>query len=400
MVKYMKCRACDNENIFLAIELGNIPIAGDFEEFDNPNPYLVETNMVVCRQCGLGQTSIDLDPKQLFNYYMFKTSVSKSFLEHSRKYAEKVIEDFNITKDDWVLELASNDGYMLKIFKEKGIDVLGVDPAKNIAMEATMDGIPTLSKFFGSKLAKQILSKRKPPKLIIANNVLAHVPNIQDFMNGISMLCSEETIVSIENPSIINILEKDHFDTIFHEHYSYLSCYSVSKLANKFGLELFDVEKISTHGGSNRYWLSKSKERKQVVNEIIDEELNIGLLNSEKWQNTFNRIKNNVDKFNKKVLDINNAGGIICGYTASSKSTVLLNFAGIKRGAIKAIADDVFEKQNHFVPGPAIPITNMEDMLKHNPTDIIVFSWNIIDDIKKKISDAGHPNINVWAWNE
>ena len=249
-------------------------------------------------------------------------------------------------------------------------------------------------------MAQDILKEKGYPKLIIANNVMAHVPNIQDFMNGISILCSDETVVSVENPTIMNILEKDHFDTIFHEHYSYLSCNSVSRLANLFNLKLFDVEFLTTHGGSNRYWLSKNKEQKSIVNETILYEYQTGLMNKESWKISYDRIKSNVEKFYNKVVDLNNSGSIICGYTASAKSTVLLNFAQIKRGDIKAIADDAVEKQDHFLLGPSIPITSMEKMLLLNPTDIIVFSWNIYDEIKNKIVAAGHKNINVWVWNK
>ena len=396
----MLCRACNSTKIFDAINLGDIPIAAGFAKNDYDIPELYETKMVVCQSCGLGQTSIDLDESLLFSYYNFRTSISKSFLEHSKKYCEIVIEKYQIKKGDWVLELASNDGYMLKYFKEKGIDVLGIDPAKNLAFYSAINGVPTISEFFNSKLAKKILNEKGHPKLIIANNVLAHVPNIQDFMNGMSILCSEETVISIENPTILNILEKDHFDTIFHEHYSYLSCNSVSKLSNKFGLNLFDVEFINTHGGSNRYWLSKSKQSNDIVKDTIEYENSVGLKNEDSWKIAYSRIKDSVDLFEKKVNTLNNNGAIVCGYTASAKSTVLLNFAKIKRGQIKAIADDAIEKQNHFLIGPGIPITNVEDMLLLNPTDIIVFSWNIYDEIKNKILNMGYTNINVWIWNK
>lgn len=396
----MQCRACNSKNIFNAIDLGKIPIAAGFAKQDILNPDLYETKMVVCESCGLGQTSIDLDESSLFSYYNFRTSLSKSFLKHSKEYCDEVVKRYNITKDDWVLELASNDGYMLKYFKEKGIGILGVDPAENLAFYSAINGVPTISKFFGSKLAQDILKEKGYPKLIIANNVMAHVPNIQDFMNGISILCSDETVVSVENPTIMNILEKDHFDTIFHEHYSYLSCNSISRLGKVFNLELFDVEFLTTHGGSNRYWLSKTKKRNNIVDETILYEVKTGLMNKKHWDVAYNRIKNNVEKFYNKVNDLNSSGAIVCGYTASAKSTVLLNFAQIKRGDIKAIADDAVEKQGHYVLGPSIPITSIGDMMKLNPTDIIVFSWNIYDEIKNKVVNAGHKNVKVWVWNE
>jgi 2-polyprenyl-3-methyl-5-hydroxy-6-metoxy-1,4-benzoquinol methylase len=395
----VKCRACNSSNLFDAILLGNIPVAGGFIKNIEQDYPLVETNMLVCSDCGIGQTSIDLDPKDLFVEYNWRTSTSSSYVKYAKNYCKDIVDRYSIKSGDWVLEIASNDGYMLKNFKEYGIDVLGIDPAKNIAFYAIADGIPTITDFFGSEFAYKILKQKGYPKLIIANNVMAHVPNIQDFMNGISILCSEDTVVSIENPTIMNILQKDHFDTIFHEHYSYLSANGVDKLSKKYGLTLFDLEKVDVHGGSNRYWLSNSKKQKESVINIIDEEINAGLFKSLEWQKTFGRIKESINNFKVRVDDINNMGGIVCGYTASAKSTVLLNFAGIKPGQIKSVADDVVEKQNHYIPGSLIPIVDINSMLLDNPTDIIVFSWNIYEDIKKKIIDAGYPNINVWVWN-
>ena len=219
----MFCKACNNASFIDGLDLGLMPIGESIFKEKQDNPKLLETNMVICDNCGLGQLTVDASREEMFVDYTFKTSESQSFLNHAEKYANDAIEKYGITKNDWVLEIASNDGYLLKIFKEKGIDALGVDPAKNIAMYATCNGLPTIVDFFGSSLAKEILRIKGYPKLIVANNVMAHVPDISDFMEGISILCNEETIVSVENPSIMNVLEKDQFDTVYHGHYSYLS---------------------------------------------------------------------------------------------------------------------------------------------------------------------------------
>jgi hypothetical protein len=395
----MKCRACDSKNLFVGIDLGSLPIAGELS--NNLNTESFETKMLICKECSLGQVSLDIDRSRLFSYYRFRTSYSQSFMEHSEKFVYTCLEKMSFSpKKDWVLELASNDGYLLKMFQHHDIDVLGVDPATNISMYAICDGVPTINQFFGSELAKEILRIKGYPKLIVANNVLAHVPDIQDFMKGISILCGDNTMVSIENPSIMNILNEDQFDTIYHEHYSYLSAYSVSKLANKFGLKLFDLNKYPVHGGSNRYWLSKNRSQLPSVFENIEDELNYGLLNENKWLELSNRINNKIIKFKSKIKDIKLNGGAVYGYAASGKASIVINFAGLNQDDINCIADDSFEKQGNLVPLANIPVTSLENMLKCNPTDIVIFSWNIYEELKQKIIKAGHSNINVWCWTD
>jgi hypothetical protein len=218
-------------------------------------------------------------------------------------------------------------------------------------------------------------------------------------MQGISILCNDSTVVSIENPSIMNVLQKDQFDSVYHGHYSYLSCNSVSKLANYLNLDLFDVEEVPVHGISNRYWLSKTLSRNKIVNDIIDKEIENGLFSEVAWDNYNINLNNKINMFYNKVKEINDNGGKVCGYAASSKCTILLNFAKIKPEWILSVADDMFEKQGRFVPGLNTPITNLEEMLKQNPTDIIVFSWNIYDELVIKARQSGYTG-NIWKWDD
>jgi hypothetical protein len=290
---------------------------------------------------------------------------------------------------------------MLKNFKAKGIGVLGVDPARNISNYAICDGIPVITDFFNAQLAREILELKGYPKLIIANNVMAHTPELRSFMEGISILTGPETTVTVENPTIMNILEKDHFDIIFHEHYSYLSANAVDTLAKEFELKLFKIDFVDAQGGSNRYSLSKSDvEVDKSVTEMLEYENSKGLKDKFSWYATSSRINEKIKNFVVRLQRLNADGKIVCGYTASAKSTVLLNFAGVKPGWIKSVADDVKEKQNRFIPGPQIPIVDMDTMFGYKPTDVVVFSWNIYKDIKEKIQNAGYPNVNVWVWNE
>jgi hypothetical protein len=217
-------------------------------------------------------------------------------------------------------------------------------------------------------------------------------------MAGISMLCDRDTIVTVENPTIMNIIDHDHFDVIFHEHYSYLSAHAVAKLANRMGLSLFNVQSVPPQGGSNRYWIKQGGEPTDGVRVAIREELQYGLLDRNKWSDTQDRIRQSANNFNGKVESIWQSGGVLCGVGASAKSTVVLNFAGVQSKRISAIADDVKEKQGRYVPGPNIQITSMDEMLKLDPTDIIVFAWNIREELEKKLRDLGYTG-NVWVWN-
>lgn len=394
------CKSCNSEMLFNALDLGEIPIGEEVLKFKQDVPELFKTNMLLCLQCGLGQLSLDVSKERMFSDYFFKTSESKSFLDHSEKYMNDIISRFGLTKNDWILEIASNDGYLLKMFKEKGYDVLGVDPAKNIATYAICDGVPTIVDFFGSEVAKQILKIKGYPKLIVANNVMAHVPDISDFMHGISILCNDKTIVSIENPSIMNILEKDQFDSVYHGHYSYLSANSVSVLANKFQLNLFDIEQVPVHGVSNRYWVSKFIQQQDSVLDYIKYEINNGLFNIDVWNKYVLDLQKRINVFYSKVENIIKSGGKVCGYAASSKCTTLLNFAKIHPEWITCVADDMLDKQGKFIPGLNIPIVSLDEMLSNNPTDVIIFSWNIYDELLQKLSDKGHQSIKVWMWND
>jgi 2-polyprenyl-3-methyl-5-hydroxy-6-metoxy-1,4-benzoquinol methylase len=396
MVVRETCRACNSTRLFPAIDLGLQPIAGAFTKDTEPS-YLYPNRMLMCEDCGLGQLSHDLSPSELYKNYNWRTSTSKSYIEYIHDFADKHVLP-TIKSGDWVLEIASNDGYLLKYLQQKGIDVLGVDPAENISMYAICDGVPVITDFFSVELANEIVRLKGKPKWIIANNVLAHTPNIQSFMAGISALCGSDTTVTIENPTVMNILDHDHFDVIFHEHYSYLSAYSVAKLANKFGLSLFNVQSTPPQGGSNRYWIKQGGEPLEGVRTAIREEIEYGLIDRIKWEETQERILDKANKFKGKVESLWQSGAVICGVGASAKSTVMLNFAGISTKRISAIADDVKEKQGYNIPGINIPIVSMDEMLKLDPTDIIVFAWNIKDELENKLRNLGYTG-NVWVWN-
>ena len=254
----MNCRSCESADLFLAVDLGMMPIAEALLNSQTSPSYLYPTKMYICKNCGLGQLDTQVNKDFIFNdQYAFLSSQSSSVKQNAQKFVDDIVKDIGM--NDWVLEIGSNDGYLLTYFVKNGINVLGIDPSGIGTTYANIKNVPTILDFFNSELAKTILKIKGHPKLIIANNVLAHVPDIKDFMNAISILCDEDTIVNIENPSIMNILKYNHFDTIYHEHYSYLSANAMSYLANDVGLNLSSLQKNNIQGESNRYVLSKTK---------------------------------------------------------------------------------------------------------------------------------------------
>jgi len=388
-----QCMACNSKNVFIAFNFGKIPLVNVYLNNLKTVPKQFSLSLMICKDCGLGQIPKQPNREKIFTDYTFRSSTTKMNNEYAKKYVDDIISSNHLQTGDWVLEIASNDGYLLKYFKEHGISVLGVDPAKNISMYAMCEGIPVVTDFFGTKVAKEILEIKGYPKLIVANHVMAHGPYIQDFMEGISILCNNETIVTIENPSIMNILEYGHFDSIYHEHYSYLSCNSVSRLANKFGLNLFDLQEIPVQVRTNRYWISKNKQIKDVIEDTIKKEIELGLFDQQIWKTYFKNLQKKLKIFNNKLKILNKTNKKVYGYAASGKTVLLLKMAKIKKNWITAIADDTKEKQNKFLPILGIPIINLKQLELQDPDEVIVFAWNSFDDIKEK---TNFKKISTW----
>jgi len=389
------CRACDSSEMFIAYDLGFLPIANElyperrvqYEEF----PLCLS----ICRNCTMGQVEDVVTPERLFADYRYTSSTSETFLDHASQYVADVVNEFNISSADWVLEIASNDGYLLKNFLTLGIKVIGIEPSINVGKLASELGVNTISDFFSSQLAKQILENHGYPKLIIANNVLAHVPDIRDFMQGLSILCGSETVISIENPSLLNILELNQFDSIYHEHFSYLTANSVFRLASTFGLNLFNVQEISTHGGSNRYWINLGSGQSQALIDLMHKEIKAGIKESGVWVNSYAQVMRTIESLTKWIEDGVSAGSRVAGYGAAAKASTLLNLAKIGPWNMPLIADKSTEKQGRFMPSHSIPIVNVQEIVAYDPTDILIFPWNIANEIKTTLS-ISNPEARYW----
>lgn len=393
------CRGCGGSDLFSALDLGDLPIANELWAHQDVIPEVFPLHLRICNSCGLGQVEDVVTPTRLFRDYRYLSSISSSFIEHARQFVISAVRDLNIGKDDWVLEIASNDGYLLQHFVGMGIQVLGVEPAENVAKIAVEAGIPTLNEFFGVDTAASIVGKMGYPKLIIANNVMAHVPDLQDFIGGLAAIVGPDTRISVENPSLMNFLESDQFDTIYHEHFSYLTAHSVAKIAEQYGLELFNVEKIETHGGSNRYWLRlKTSDgfKNSNVKDQISSEIEGGLFNKDLWLDFSSRIQTTVSNFRDWLIAGFEEGRKVCGYGAAAKASTLLNSAKVKREWLVSIADGSHEKQGRYMPVEGIPIVSPEEMFSSEPTDVVIFPWNIRDELVTMISEGVKSNVRVW----
>ena len=394
------CRGCLGESLFSALDLGNLPIANELNVSPEGQIEKFPLHLRVCANCGLGQVADVVTPERIFRDYRYLSSMSTTFLKHASDFVNEQFELTTFLPTDWVLEIASNDGYLLRNFIPHQIKTVGIEPAENVAELSRQLGIETISEFFSSKLAVQLVTKFGFPKLIIANNVMAHVPDLADFIRGLSILCGPETKISIENPSLSNILLNMQFDTIYHEHFSYLSASSVARLSENFGLSLTRVEELSIHGGSNRYWLQKiglNPLADDSVSRVIETEFRIGLFDPQNWHVFSENVQKILDEFQLWIQKTRNSGGRIYGYGAAAKASTLLNSIGIDHGLVDAIADVSLEKQGRFMPPCGIEIISPDELFSRSPTDVVIFPWNIQGEIASFLRSNFSSDARLWC---
>jgi C-methyltransferase C-terminal domain/Putative zinc binding domain/Methyltransferase domain len=394
------CRGCLGLSLFSALDLGEVPLANELALDPDSGFERYRLHLRICNECGLGQVEDAVLPDRIFRDYRYLSSMSTTFLDHARKFVQDQIKIQNFKDEDWVLELASNDGYLLKNFVENGIKVLGVEPAQNIATIARNTGINTISEFFTSSLAYDLKNQYGFPKLIIANNVMAHVPDLNDFVLGLSILCGNETQISVENPSLANIALGLQFDTIYHEHYSYLTAFAVQNISRKHGLNLFKVESIKTHGGSNRYWLNRAEsiqESNLSVQQLVSQEVSLGLFDTSCWREIDLKVKEIQDEFFAWLKQAKESGLRVYGYGAAAKASTLINSINIESGMLLGIADISLEKQGRFMPPKSIEIISPQTLSQLKPTDVIIFPWNIKDEIVASLRASLDKEVRYWC---
>jgi hypothetical protein len=390
----MNCRFCKQPLTTKFVDLINCPPSNSFlsaRELDEPEKYY-PLAIYVCENCYLVQVDEYKKATEIFNSdYVYFSSYSKSWVEHARRYVESMIERFGYNENSLVIEIASNDGYLLQHFKNKGVPVLGIEPTKNTANVAILKGIPTITEYFGSEFANRLSAREQKGNLLIGNNVLAHVPNIDDFVYGLKTALLRNGVITMEFPHLLRLVEECQFDTIYHEHYSYLSFTTVQKIFRAHRLELFDVEEQPTHGGSLRIFAKHiddtSKEISPRVEEMLKKERDAGLTSMsfyENFQERVNSIRNRLLTF---LLERRKQGKKVIGYGAAAKGNTLLNYAGIKGDdLIKFVVDAAPSKQGKYLPGSHIPVYAEDKIREYRPDYIIILPWNLKDEIIEQLS--------------
>lgn len=389
----MKCRFCKSELSDVFIDLINSPASNSFltkEELNEPEIFF-PLKVYTCHTCFLVQVEEYKKSDAIFdNDYVYFSSYSTSWLAHASRYTEKMISRFNFNENSKVIEIASNDGYLLQYFHEKNIPVLGIEPTANTAEVAINKGIETVTEFFGVKLAKELVSKGIKASLLLGNNVLAHVPDIVDFVSGMKILLKEDGVITMEFPHLMQLVDNNQFDTIYHEHFSYLSFYTVKQIFESCGLILFDVEEIPTHGGSLRIYAKQEedagKEISQNVADLLNKETAKGMNKPAYYQNFQQKALQVKLNFTEFLIKQKKENKKVAAYGAAAKGNTLLNYCGIKNDLIEFVADANPHKQNKFLPSSHIPVVS-EDVLKQSKPDfVIIFPWNIKEEVMKQLN--------------
>jgi SAM-dependent methyltransferase len=374
------------------LDLGKTPLANSFlSESDlQKDEQFFPLEVYVCNECYLVQLKQFKTPNEIFSEYAYFSSYSSSFLKHVENYVEMILKRFNFNKSSLVVELASNDGYLLQYFKKKQIPVLGIEPAENVAKSAIKNSIPTIIDFFSEGLATNLKNDGKQTDLIIANNVLAHVPELNKFVKGIKILLKDNGIATIEFPHLLNLIEKNQFDTIYHEHFSYFSLFTAMKVFSYHNLEVFDVEEIPTHGGSLRLYVKHTTNNHLSVTSnvkmILDKEHRYGLDDIITYKNFSNRVIEVKEKLYEFLLASKKSGKKVVGYGAPAKGNTLLNFCKIDQSMLPYTVDKSVYKQGLYLPGTHIPIMSLEEIKKSKPKYLLILPWNLQEEIVTEMS--------------
>lgn len=389
----MKCRFCENELKHEFVDLGFSPPSNSFlkrDELNQPEVFF-PLKIMVCEECFLVQIDEFAKHDDIFNGdYVYFSSFSKSWLAHCKAYTDMMVNRFGFDQGSKVMEIASNDGYLLQFFKEKGIPVLGIEPTANTAAVAQEKGIECVVDFFGVRLAKDLVSNGAYADLLLGNNVLAHVPDINDFVGGLKILLRPEGVITFEFPHLLQMIDKNQFDTIYHEHFSYLSFSAVKRVFNKHGLSMFDVAEIPTHGGSLRIFAKHSENNSIQVSERVQEvllkenEFGLNEISTyQSYQESSEKVKND---FLSCLLKAKKEGKKVVAYGAAAKGVTLLNFCGVRKDLINYVVDASPHKQDKFLPGIHIPVLNEDNIKKDRPDFVVILPWNLKEEISNQLS--------------
>jgi hypothetical protein len=389
---HSQCRFCDAPLGHTFVDLGMSPLCESYVHADRRNEMeaYYPLHVFVCERCFLVQLDEFVSPQQIFTEYAYFSSYANSWVEHARQYAEMMTQRFNLDSRSHVVEVASNDGYLLQHFVAKGIPSLGIEPAANVARVARKLGVETIIEFFGEALAAELAASGRQADVIAANNVLAQVPNLNDFVGGLKILLRSGGVLTIEFPHLMNLMEENQFDTIYHEHFSYFSFTTASRILAAHGLRIFDVDKLSTHGGSLRLYCchedDSSKPTSAQATELQRCEEASGFTSLDYYRGFAERVQETKRKILKFLIAAKDDGKSIAGYGAPGKGNTLLNYCGIHSDFIEFTVDRNPYKQGKFLPGSRIPVFSPEKIAETRPDYLFILPWNFKDEIMEQCS--------------
>ncbi|MCK4347440.1 MAG: class I SAM-dependent methyltransferase [Thermoplasmatales archaeon] len=389
----MKCRFCNMPLHYEFIDLVNVPPSNSFltkDQLNEPEVFY-PLKLYVCENCFLVQIDEYKKSDEIFSQdYIYFSSYSKTWLDHAKKYVDMITGRLRLGAESHAMEIGSNDGYLLQYFLEKQIPCLGIEPSANTAQAAREKGIETLEEFFGAEFAESLANDEKKADLIIGNNVLAHVPDVNDFVKGLKIALKPDGVVTMEFPHLMPLIEENQFDTIYHEHFSYLSFHTVRRIFAEHGLILFDVEELSTHGGSLRIYARHDEDDSKPVTPnvtvLLEKEVAKGMLQLDyylNFQQKADKVKYALLAF---LLEQKEQGKKVAAYGAAAKGNTLLNYCGVKKDLIEFVVDASPHKQGKFLPGSHILVVKEDEITRLKPDYILILPWNIKDEIMEQLS--------------
>ena len=390
----MNCRHCNAVLQHDLVDLGMSPLCESYikpEQLNQMEPFY-PLHVYVCDTCYLVQLDEFVSPSHIFSDYLYFSSYSDSWLRHAKNYTDLMVERFGLNEKSQVVEIASNDGYLLQYFVEKKIPCLGIEPAANVAEYAIKKGIPSIVKFFGVKTAEEVKQEFGKADLILGNNVLAHVPDINDLVGGMKVLLKPDGVITMEFPHLERLMAENQFDTIYHEHFSYLSLIAVDKIFRHYGLTLFDVQELPSHGGSLRIYARHTEDASKPVSEnitnLLKRELEAGFTSMEFYSSFTEQVKETKRKILQFLIEAKREGKTVAGYGAPGKGNTLLNYCGIRTDFIDYTVDRNPHKQGSFLPGTHIPIYHPDKLRETKPDYIFILPWNLKTEIINQLSYA------------
>jgi SAM-dependent methyltransferase len=386
------CRFCGSSLEYTFVDLGMSPLCESYlspDQLNQVEPFY-PLHAYVCEGCFLVQLHEYVSTEHIFTEYAYFSSYSETWLQHAKAYTDMIVERFKIGTQSQVVELASNDGYLLQYFVKKGIPVLGIEPAANVAQVAMKQGVPTIVRFFGKKTAQELCAKRGKADLLIGNNVLAQVPDLNDFVSGMKIAVKPEGVITLEFPHLMRLIEENQFDTIYHEHFSYFSFTAVEKVFAAHGLTLFDVEELPTHGGSLRIYARHTEDADKPVScrvkHLKAREEAAGFTRLETYFSFAEKVKETKRRLLDFLIKAKRAGKSIAGYGAPGKGNTLLNYCGIRTDFLDYTVDRNPYKHGKYTPGTHIPIYHPDRISETRPDYIFILPWNLQNEIMQQLA--------------